>query len=161
EAAFGYAQRDRRAERGRVQRAAEREGADTERQGGAEPTEIVALHRTAARRGAFFAACGVGNALAAQPAPLAGARRRAAVAPRRVAVVAFLADAHVAVAACWRRAVAVAVAGGAVERTVVALLAGIERAVAAGRNALALRIAVTAQRRVALLAAGSVQHSVA
>src|SRR5262249_46764313 len=49
----------------------------------------------------------------------------------------------------------------AVLRAVVALLAGIDDAVAARRDALALVVAVTRRRRITLLAAGEVEDSVA
>ena len=122
---------------------------------------VVALGSAGAGRVALLAAGRVHHPVAATPTHLGGARRGAAVAAERVAIVALLARVDDPVATARRRAVAVAVAGRAVERTVVALLARVDDAVATVGDALALGVAPRGDGRVALFAAHRVHDPVA
>src|SRR5207249_2422558 len=161
EGALERRDRHARAERGGVRVSAEGEVARAERRRRTELAVVVALGSAGTGRIALLAASRVHHPVAATPTHLGGARRGAAVAAERVAIVALLARVDDPVATARRRAIAVAVAGSAVEHTVVAPLARVDDAVATVGDALALGVAPPGEGWVALFAAHRVHDPVA
>src|SRR5262245_46062222 len=150
-----------RAERGGVRGPTEGEVTRAERRRRAELASVVALGGAGAGRVALLAAGSIHDSVAAPEALLDGAGRRAAVAAGGVAVVALLGAAYDAVAAACDQRAGVAAAVTIVGVAVVASLARADDAVAAVGDALAERATASRRSSVLLLAAGSVDDSVA
>src|SRR5439155_765724 len=130
EGALERRDRHARAERGGVRVSAEGEVARAEPRRRAEPAEVVALGSAGTGRIALLAADRVHHPVAAPAPALEGAGGRAAVAARRVAVVALRRAEHVAVTAAGDERAGVAAAVAVVRVAVVALLARLDDAVA-------------------------------